>query len=56
MNNEFNFKMTPDVEVKELASMLKMLYDQFRDKGFTEEQSLRLVGHIIDASFNGGKK
>lgn len=54
--NEFNFKMTPDVEVKELATMLKMLYDQFIEKGFTAEQSLKLVESIIAASFIGGKK
>ena len=54
--NEFNFKMTPNVEITELATMLKLLYDNFTKNGFTEEQALRLVESIIMASFNGGKK
>ena len=54
---EFNFKLTPnEEEVTALSNILRMLYDSFISKGFTESQSLDLIKSIINASLNGGKR
>ena len=54
---EFNFRLTPnEEEVTALSNILRMLYDSFISKGFTESQSLDLIKSIINASLNGGKR